>query len=325
MKTPPSIHNSNSLGVAPILKWVGGKRVILDALRANVKSGDASLVEPFIGGGALSFSVPTNGQIFIGDLNWELVNLYRVVAKKSDAEQLIAQLQTKEFRVSEDNFYKIRSWDVVNELKTLDPIKVAARTYFLNRIGFNGLFRVNSNGKFNVPFGKKSSDFVWDLESIRALQRLLASKLEGSSKKRFIIQDPGSYQEQLAQVFRDTKANLTIYLDPPYASAPSTTSKTGKPQSFKAYQKGGFSNLDHEILAKFVKNIPNKHQVLVSNVSTAEVQKWYSGMYYLTLPSVRRRVSGKTSGRTGVDEILISNRPLSFELDGVHLENGRLN
>lgn len=324
MDTKAANSPLEQLGAAPILKWVGGKRVILEILRANIKNTKSPLVEPFIGGGALSFSVPTSGPIFIGDLNPELVNLYKVVSRKSDAESLIALLQTREFKITQDNYYAIRSWDRENNLLELDPIRVAARTYFLNRTGFNGLYRVNSTGYFNVPFGQKQEDMAFDFENIRSLQKLLASKLNHENKKRFKIHDAANYREQVKSVLSEIPTAVTVYLDPPYASAPPNNDKAHKPQSFKTYQKGGFSDADQQVLADFVQKLPQKHQVLVSNVATDQVKSWYSGMYFLTIPSVPRRVSGKTSGRTGVDEILISNRPLEFELNGVSLESGKL-
>ena len=310
-------------GVAPILKWVGGKRVILDVIKTNIKNKDATLIEPFIGGGALSFSVPTSNQIIIGDLNRELVNLYQLVSKKSSVEKMIELLNSRKFEVSEDNFYRIRNWDRKDDFWLLDPAEIAARTYYLNKTCFNGIFRVNSSNQFNVPFGKKNPGFKFDFEALRSMQRLLSSKLP-DKRNRFKIQPTAAYDKQILDAIRLSSGKRVIYLDPPYASAPSSSAKSGKVQSFKTYQKEGFSDTDQADLAEFVNSIKSKHEVLLSNVDTTKVREWYSGFYFLVIPSVRRSVSGKTSGRSGVDEILISNHPLQYNLNGKEFKNGKL-
>lgn len=313
----------NVKGVAPILKWVGGKRVILEVIRANIISKNSTLIEPFIGGGALSFSVPTSDQIVIGDLNRELVNLYQTVRKKSDLEGLISLLNSPRFAVSEENFYTIRDWDRSENFWKLDPLEIAARTYYLNKTCFNGIFRVNSKNQFNVPFGKKGPEFKFDIEALRNMQILLSSKLP-DKRNRFKIQPTATYDKQILDVISLSASKKVIYLDPPYASAPSSSAKNGKVQSFKTYQKEGFSDDDQANLAAFVRKLNSHHEILLSNVDTQKVRDWYSGFYYLVIPSVRRSVSGKASGRSGVDEILISNHPLQFKLNGEDLKNGKL-
>jgi DNA adenine methylase len=310
-------------GVAPILKWVGGKRVILDVIKSNIQNKNSALIEPFIGGGALSFSVPTSNQIFIGDLNRELVNLYKTVSKKSAVEEMIELLSSPKFEVSAENFYRIRNWDRKEGFWDLDPAEIAARTYFLNKTCFNGIFRVNSKNQFNVPFGKKSPGFTFDFEALVKMQSLLSSKLP-DKRNRFKIQRTAPYDKQILDAIRLSPDKKVIYLDPPYASAPSSTAKNGKVQSFKSYQKEGFSDVDQAYLAAFVESIKSEHEVLVSNVNTKRVREWYSGFYYLIIPSVRRSVSGKTTGRSGVDEILISNHPLHYKFNGKDLKNGKL-
>jgi DNA adenine methylase len=312
-----------NIGTLPVLKWVGGKRVILEVLRANIVNKDRPLIEPFIGGGALSFSVPTSDQIIIGDLNRELINLYSVVKKSSALEEMIAFLQSPEFKITEANFYKIRQWDRSETFWELSPAKIAARTFYLNKTGFNGIFRVNSKNHFNVPFGHKPLDFEFDFKPLTELQRLLSSKLP-DKRNRFRIQPQGTYDVQIEHALASTNGQSVIYLDPPYASTSTSTSTPGKAQSFKTYQKDGFSDDDQLILARFVRNLGTNHEVLLSNVDTESVRDWYRGFYYLVIPGVRRSVSGKASGRSGVDEILLSNHPLNFVLDGKELMNGKL-
>lgn len=310
-------------GALPVLKWVGGKRVILEVLRANIVYKERALIEPFIGGGALSFSTPTNDQIFIGDLNRELVNLYSVIKQSSALEEMIEYLQSAEFKVTESNFYKIREWDRSETFWETKPTKIAARTFYLNKTGFNGIFRVNSKNEFNVPFGKKPKDFKFDFGPLNRLHGLLASKLP-DKRNRFRIQPQGSYDYQIKRALDSINGKAVIYLDPPYASTSTSTSKSGKVQSFKTYQKDGFSDDDQLELANFVRNLGKTNEILLSNVDTEKVRDWYRGFHYLVIPKVRRSVSGKASGRTGVDEILISNHPLRFALGGRDLENGRL-
>jgi|LakMenEpi03Aug12_release.lakeMendotaPanAssembly.Ray.scaffolds.fasta_scaffold279943_2 DNA adenine methylase len=312
----------SGIGRDPILKWVGGKRVILEILVANIKFQDRPLIEPFIGGGALAFSAPVTNQILIGDLNAELVNLYKVVKGKSSVINLIETLNSDTFYVSEDNYYQVREWDKKSDFESLDDILKAARTFYLNKTGFNGLFRVNAKGKFNVPFGQKAEGFRLDTDAIMQLHELLSARLP-NGRHRYRIAKPASYDSQINAALRGKNSKFTIYLDPPYASAPPNAGK--KSQSFKTYQKDGFTNDDQLALAMFVKGLTkNGHQILLSNVDTSQVRGWYKGLFYLEIPSVRRSVSGKTSGRTGVNEILISNYPLRYKLNGVDLKHGKL-
>jgi DNA adenine methylase len=322
MYNPKRANSRAGIGRDPILKWVGGKRVILDILIANIKFSDRPLIEPFIGGGALAFSAPVSNQIFIGDLNSELVNLYRVVKGKSTVVALIESLRSDTFYVSEENYYEVRGWDQKPDFEDLDEIQKAARTFYLNKTGFNGLFRVNAKGKFNVPFGQKTEGITLDTDAIMQLHELLSARLV-NGRHRYRIGKPASYDAQINAALRGSACKFTIYLDPPYASAPPNAGK--KAQSFKTYQKDGFTNDDQVGLAKFVKDLTkNDHQILLSNVDTSQVRSWYSGLFYLEIPSVRRSVSGKASGRTGVNEILISNYPLRYKLNGVDLKHGKL-
>ena len=323
MNTSTRSNTPAKTGALPILKWVGGKRVILEVLRANILNKDRPLIEPFIGGGALSFSVPTSDQIIIGDLNRELINLYSVVKKSSTLEAMIAFLESSEFKITESNFYKIRDWDRSETFWELHPAKIAARTFYLNKTGFNGIFRVNSKNQFNVPFGHKPLDFKFDFEPLNKLQRLLSSKLP-DKRNRFLIQTQGTYDFQIESALASINGKSVIYLDPPYASTSTSKSTPGKAQSFKTYQKDGFSDDDQLILARYVRSLGKNHEVLLSNVDTESVRDWYRGFYYLVIPGVRRSVSGKPSGRTGVDEILLSNHPLNFVLHGKELKNGKL-
>jgi DNA adenine methylase len=178
----------------PVLKWAGGKQQMLDVLLRAIPPNYTRYIEPFLGGGALFFALRPKEAI-IADSNPELINLYRVIA--ADVEDLISALQ--EMQNDEETFYAIRATDS----ETLSPIEQAARTIYLNRTCFNGLYRVNRQGEFNVPYGRYKSITICDAPNLRAVSQAL-QRVE-------IVH--GDYKDVLCAYARPGDL---IYLDPPY-------------------------------------------------------------------------------------------------------------
>ena len=137
--------------VSPILKWVGGKRQLLDDIIPNINKNCSTYIEPFLGGGAVLFELQPSKAI-VNDYNSELINVYTVV--RDHPEELIQKLEEHKEKNTEDYFYEIRGLDRTKDFTKLSDIDKAARILYLNKTCFNGLYRVNSSGQFNSPYGK---------------------------------------------------------------------------------------------------------------------------------------------------------------------------
>ncbi|OZB55758.1 MAG: DNA adenine methylase, partial [Thiomonas sp. 15-63-373] len=200
----------------PLLKWAGGKTQLLGEIIPKIPKKYGRFIEPFFGGGAVFFAVHPTGGI-IADSNPELVNLYRSVA--DDVDGVMAQL--RRYENTEEVFYAARALDVTK----LSNIEAAARTIFLNRTCFNGLYRVNKSGKFNVPFGRYKNPKILDEDALKAASELL-------SKTTIIC---GDYKTVLKE---NAQTGDFIFLDPPYLPV-------SEYADFKRYTKEQFYEEDH--------------------------------------------------------------------------------
>ena len=225
-----AVKNTESIAPKPILKWAGGKTQLLGELLPKVPSSYNRYIEPFVGGGAMFFALqPENG--LIADSNPELINMYRQVS--DNVEAVIRQLET--YQNTKDMFYLVRGLD----WEAMTPSEAAARTIYLNKTCFNGLYRVNKKGLFNVPFGKYANPTICNAEVLRADSQLL------QSAKVEICQ--GDYTQTLEHV-----DGLTFfYLDPPYRPLDATS-------SFTAYAKGDFNDDDQRELADFCHQLSDR-------------------------------------------------------------------
>ena len=157
--------------VMPIVKWVGGKRQLLDDITALVPTRISSYCEPFVGGGAVLFALQPHN-IIINDLNEELVNLYAVI--QNNIDDLILDL--KQHENTPEYFYSIRDWDRnKSSYQNLSPVQRASRVIYLNKTCYNGLFRVNSAGEFNTPFGHYQNPNIVNEPVLRAVHNYLRS------------------------------------------------------------------------------------------------------------------------------------------------------
>ena len=261
--------------IKPILKWAGGKSQMLDDLFPLIPNSFNRYIEPFIGGGALFFALqPKDG--IIADSNPELINLYVQVANNVD--DVISYL--KEYKNDEEFFYKIRSLN----WQKLDPAEAAARMIYLNKTCFNGLYRVNRNGEFNVPFGRYKNPNICDSESL-----IKASELLKSTK---IV--CGDYKDVLAH---NAGKGDFVFLDPPYVPV-------SEYADFKRYTKEQFYEKDQRCLAKEVDRlVKNGTNVILTNSNAPLVHELYD-KYPLTIVKTKRYISSKSSTRTGEDVIV---------------------
>lgn len=252
---------------------------MLDALLTKVPKKYNKYIEPFIGGGALFFALSPKEAV-IADSNPELINLYNVIA--SDVESLISALKERE--PDEDTFYEVRSLNP----DTLNDVERAARTIYLNRTCFNGLYRVNRKGEFNVPYGRHNNPRVCDEKNLRAVN----VALQGVR----IIQ--GDYKNILAE---HAHSGDFVYLDPPYLPI-------SKFSDFKRYTKEQFYEDDHEELANEVRRLQELGcYVLLTNSNHELVHKLYSN-YEIEVHQTRRNINKVAAKRTGQD-VLITVEP----------------
>ncbi|SFJ84503.1 DNA adenine methylase [Succinivibrio dextrinosolvens] len=268
--------------IQPVLKWVGGKRQILNSIAPLVPKSFTSYCEPFFGGGAVCFHLKPNHAI-INDINTELIEFYKVVRDYPD--DLISELLT--YVNDEAFYYSIRDLDRTDSFKTLSPVKKAARTYYLNRMGFNGLYRVNSKGLFNVPYGKYKRPFTPFVDSIRELSDYFNSNN--------IVFLNGHYSEILNYL----ESKSFVYLDPPYDRVSTT--------SFISYSSDSFSRLDQIGLKNFCDKLTaNGIRFMLSNSATDFIKDLYKD-YKITIVGAKRYINCDAKNRGSVDEVIVRN------------------
>ena len=271
-------------GAAPFLKWAGGKAQLLGEILERLPERiSGTYHEPFVGGGAVFFRLKALGKIkraVLSDVNRDLMTAYQML--RDAPEAVLAELEALAGRTSEADFYELRAQDP----DAMTAAQRTARLIYLNKTGFNGLYRVNSKGHFNVPYGRYAKPKILDRENLlRVHQALVGAGLE---------------QGSFTAVLERAKAGDLVYFDPPYQPV----SKTA---SFTAYAKGGFAGEDQELLASVVRELSHQGvEVLVSNSDTPLIRRLYAqeGWRVDQVKAVRA-INSKGSGRGAVDELLI--------------------
>lgn len=267
----------------PFLKWAGGKRQLLSEIKKHIPDNINTYYEPFVGAGAVFLDLQPQTAV-INDINSELINCYKVI--RDNPEKLILELS--KFVNSEEEFYKIRNWDKEKNYEKRSDIEKAARTIYLNKTCFNGLYRVNSKGYFNTPYGKyKNPSFIQE-ENIYNL-----SKYFKSAKIQFLNKD-------FENVLKEAKKGDFVYLDPPYYPINKTSSFTG-------YSQNGFSEKE-QIRLKSVLDILNSKGVffLLSNSCCDFIKNLYKN-YEIIEIFAKRNINSVGNKRDGVKEVLIKN------------------
>ncbi|MEG1411537.1 MAG: DNA adenine methylase [Terrisporobacter sp.] len=276
-------RKKNSL-VAPVLKWVGGKRQLIPEIEKYFPNKYSTYYEPFVGGGAVLFNFQPKKAV-VNDINEELINLYKVV--RDDVESLIEDL--KKHRNESEYFYDVRSLDRNREkYEKLTDIERASRIHFLNKTCYNGLFRVNNSGEFNSPFGKyKNPDIVNEI-TLRAVSKYFNSN--------DIIFKCGDFEDLLKGI----RKGAFVYLDPPYDPVSDSSNFTG-------YAKGGFNRKEQERLKDLCDKLDSKGvKFLLSNSSTPFIMDLYSD-YKIEIIKAKRSINSKGDKRGDVDEVLVRN------------------
>lgn len=271
------------MSAAPLLKWTGGKRQLLPQLLPRLPRQIATYYEPFVGGGALFFALANAGRFkhaVIGDTNAELVNCYLQVRDKHEA--VLAELRKHARAHCEKHFYAQREILIGN----YGPAG-AARLIYVNRTCFNGLYRVNKLGQFNVSFGRYEKPRIVDAEGIE--------------RASWALQDVEIVHRDFAEIVEHSRTGDAIYFDPPYIPA-------SKSANFAAFQKDGFGIADQERLARsFGAAAKRGAHVLLSNSDTAESRRIFSVPgFSVEVVGARRAINSDSSKRGAVGEILVS-------------------
>lgn len=259
----------------PILKWAGGKTQLLSEIMQRMPESYNKYIEPFVGGGALFFRLNAERSV-IGDLNPELVNMYRVVAWHSD--QVIEAL--KEYQNDEKTFYEVRAKDWTK----CDAIEAAARMIYLNHTCFNGLYRLNRKGQFNTPYGHYKNPTICNAEKIIAAADVL--------KNAEIV--CGDYLDVLKKY---AQKDDFIFLDPPYVPI-------SQYADFKRYTKEQFYERDQRNLADEVHRLVKIGcKVMLTNSNHPLVHELY-GRYKIDVIQTKRNINRNGDKRNGEDVIV---------------------
>ena len=273
--------------IVPLLKWAGGKRQLRSELVSRLPERWGTYYEPFIGGGALLVELANQSRLdraIAGDKNPELVNLYRVV--RNDPEELIVALSDGKFRNDDESFRLLKGEFNALIGSRRRPVDRAALLIYLNKHSYNGLWRVNSKGHYNVPFGKYTRMSLPPATDLRKFSRMLAGVT--------------LMHADFERIVRTAKRGDFVYFDPPYHPL----SKTAR---FTDYTTGGFSFEDQERLAGVYRRLTDRGvKVMLSNSCTPEITGLYDSFTIHTVPA-KRFINCKGGKRTGALELIITN------------------
>lgn len=270
--------------VAPVVKWVGGKRQLLDELTPLFPKQISSYCEPFLGGGAVLFNLQPK-IAYVNDINSELIEMYQVI--RDDVEELILALEGHPN--NEQHYYNVRDCDRDNgQYRQLTNVQRAARIIYLNKTCYNGLFRVNNAGEFNTPFGNYKNPNIVNASTLRAVSAYF--------KKAQLTFSSVDYAEVLSKVTKGT----FVYLDPPYDPVSDTANFTG-------YTKGGFDHSEQIRLRQCCDDLNRRGiKFMLSNSATEFIKDQYAS-YNITIVRAKRAINSNATKRGQVDEVVVRN------------------
>jgi DNA adenine methylase len=274
----------------PFVKWAGGKTQLIAELEKYIPDNFTRYFEPFLGGGAFFFYLVSSKQLkftaYLSDVNKELINAYKVV--KDEVEKLIELLRVHEkgYKANPDEYYyRLRA-----KFKPLTDVESAARFITLNKTCYNGLYRVNKDGMFNVPIGRYKNPLICDSKNLQNV----SLALRHTNAHLFV----NNYRETLELAKEDD----FIYLDPPYKPTSITA-------SFTSYTNEGFTDKDQIALHETFKKLDRKGcKIMLSNSDTPFIRELYSDFKeYTKQVSALRTINCKAAKRTGHRELLLRN------------------
>ena len=293
--------------IKPFVKWAGGKSGLLSQLNKyyplQLKNGEIDCyIEPFVGGGAVLIDILQNYKIkeaYAFDINIDLINSYNVI--KNNVNELIQQLEKKEKEYLQleaesrkEYFYEVRKTYNSKKLKEKEmSVEKATQFIFLNKTCFNGLYRVNKKGDFNVPIGKYKNPTICDKENLKQLSKLIKD----------VKFEYGDYKESQKYI----KQNTFIYFDPPYRPLNITS-------AFTSYTKENFDEQNQKELAIYYKKLSDKKiKVMLSNSNpkNINVEDYFFDNIYnefkINEVYAKRMINANSNARGEISELLITN------------------
>ncbi|WP_022935282.1 DpnII family type II restriction endonuclease [Mesomycoplasma moatsii] len=276
--------NINRTKLSPFVKWVGGKREVINNYLANYFPDKfRNYFEPFVGGGAVLFYLQPN-KANINDLNFELITTYKVI--RNNVNELINKLDEYHLNHSKDFFLKLR------KEKKKNDVEIAARFIYLNKTGFNGLYRVNKNNEFNVPFSNKTREklVLYNKENLINLNKYFQN-----NQINFFNQD-------FEEILKQTKKGDFVFCDPPYDY------EVNVDNGFTSYTQDGFNKEDQIRLANQLKKLNEKGVLwMLTNHNTQLIRNLYQDFYIKPI-TTNRNINSKGNKRKNTgDEVMITN------------------
>lgn len=271
--------------IKPVLKWVGGKRQLLSEIKPLIPTKFNKFYEPFVGAGAVIFDLLPSKAV-INDLNTELINVYKTIKEQPD--ELIELLKEHMENNNKEYFYQIRELDRQAEYDNLSDIYKASRTIYLNKTGFNGLYRVNKSGQFNTPWGRYVNPKILDADNILNMNEY------------FNENDIEILNTDYKEVLNSVSKGDFVYLDPPYLPISSSS-------AFVSYTADGFGEKE-QVELKETCDMLNDMGVkfLLSNSYHPFLLDLYKD-YNIKFVEARRSVNSKGHKRGKIREILVNN------------------
>ncbi len=271
------------------VKWAGGKKQLLEQFKPFFPEKIDRYFDPFVGGGAVAFFIIKNfkpKEVFLSDINEELINTYNVI--KNDVESLIEELKKlkeEHHKNKTDTFYKIRA----KSTEGLTPLQRAVRFIYLNKTCFNGLYRVNSKGGFNVPIGSYKNPLICPEDDLREISKLLQNaKIE---------------VKQFHEIIHHVKSGDFVYFDPPYYPL--------KKESFTTYTKDNFLEKEQIKLKELFSVLAKKKaKVMLSNSDTPFINGLYEG-HKIKIVKANRMINCDATKRGKINEVVVINYPLN--------------
>ena len=273
--------------IPTFVKWAGGKKQLIEQFKPFFPKEIKRYHEPFVGGGAITFYLLKTHleieKIYLSDINEELITTYYVI--KNHLEELITLLKEYKKKHNKEFYYKIRSQDV----KILNKVQMATRFIYLNKTCFNGLYRVNSKGGFNVPIGSYKNPLICPEEDLREISKLL--KKDDTKIRQFY------------EVLKDAKKGDFIYFDPPYYPI-------NKTSSFTTYTKEQFLDKEQKHLAEVFKELDKRGcKVMLSNNDVPVIRELYKE-FHISLVKAKRMINCDATKRGKINELVFTNYPV---------------
>lgn len=270
----------------PFVKWAGGKRQIMKDIKKYIPDNYSTYYEPFVGGGAVFFELAPKKAV-LNDYNKELMNVFECIKDEIRFEKMCNELNHHEANHSEEYYYKIRDLDRdKKKFNKLVDYKRAARTIYLNKACFNGLYRVNSKNEFNVPYGKKEKVNTYEGQNLGIVHCILN------------FNDIELLSTDFEEAVKNAKKGDFIYFDPPYDSDTST---------FNSYTEDGFGKEEQVRLFELFEKLDKKGcYIMLSNHNTKLIRDLYKN-YNINVIKAKRNINANGKKRGNVEEVLITN------------------